>query len=87
MTHQRYLLKVFKHTWFGTRDTDLKTRLVTRALNPDDKDLEPLGQCNNEPLKQSKAAGRNIFGNSIFRNNIHRKTHVLGFLFNKVAGL
>ena len=54
-------------TWFRTREPDLKTKKLDLWLRPwsltpsCNLDLEPLGPCNSEPLKQSKSSRSQIF--------------------------
>ena len=42
------------------------------------RNLDRLGPCNSEPFKRSKAASHRYFL-KYFRDNIHRKTHLLSF--------
>ena len=63
---------------------------MTQTLKPDayNLDLEPLGPCNSEPLKKSNSSRSQMFFEiSSIKNfwNIHRKSPVLGSIFNKVA--
>ena len=53
--------------WFRMREPDLKTKKLDLWLRPwsltpsCNLDLEPLGPCNSEPLKQSKSSRSQIF--------------------------